>query len=191
MRTPSSALPIYAVLWNGLLFASRALRVEFADAAALGAGRRIDRGVDEGRPAGIHRAVHGLTQLVRRRHVDADAAEGFHHLLVARVLDEDGCRDVRTAGGVDVGSAIDAVVVEDDDADRQVVAANRFHFHAGETEGAVAFDREHGFAGFDGGRDGETHPDAHDAPGADVQALARLIHVDDAARAIEGVGAFV
>ena len=78
-----------------------------------------------------------------------------------------------------------------DDADRQLVPADRLHFHAGETEGAVAFDREHGLAGLHRGRDGIAHADAHDAPGADVQALARLIHVDDAAREIERVGTFV
>src|SRR5438128_2489022 len=48
-----------------------------------------------------------------------------------------------------------------------------------------------GFAGLDRGRDGKAHADAHDAPGADVQALARLVHVDDAAGEIERVGAFV
>src|SRR5205814_1247022 len=79
----------------------------------------------------------------------------------------------------------------DDDANRQLIPANRFHFHAAETKGAVAFDREHGLAGFDGGCDGEAHPDAHDAPGADVQASARFVDVDNAAREIERVGAFV
>src|SRR5438874_13125057 len=53
---------------------------------------------------------------------------------------------------------------------------------AAETKGAVAFYREHGFAGLHGGCDGKAQADAHDAPGADVQAFARLIHVDDAAR---------
>ncbi len=55
----------------------------------------------------------------------------------------------------------------------------------------VAFDREHRLAGLDRGRDGIAHADAHDAPGADIDALARLIHVDDAAREVERVGAFV
>jgi hypothetical protein len=114
-----------------------------------------------------------------------------HQFLVARVLDEDGGRNIRTAGRIDVGAAIDAVVVEDDDTDRQLVAADRLHFHAGEAEGAVAFDREHGLAGLDRGPDRIAHADTHDAPGADVQALARLVHVDDAAREIERVGAFV
>ena len=122
--------------------------------------------------------------------IDADAAERLHHLVVARALDEHGRRRVR-ADVVDVGAAIDAVVVEDDDADRQVVPADRLDLHAGEAEGGVAFDREHRLAGLDRGGDGIAHADAHDAPGADVEALARLIHVDDAAREIERVGAFV
>jgi hypothetical protein len=41
------------------------------------------------------------------------------------------------------------------------------------------------------GGDRIAHADTHDAPGADVDALARLIHVDDAAREIERVGALV
>src|SRR6267142_5622951 len=171
--------------------AKHALWVEVADAAALRAGCRVDHRVDEGRLAGVHGLVHGAFELVRRRRVYTDAAEGLHHLVVARVLDEHGRRNIRTAGRIDVGPAIDAVVVEDDDADRQVVAADGLDLHAGEPEGAVAFDREHGLAGLDRSSDRKAHADAHDAPGADVQALARLVHVDDAAREIERVGAFV
>src|SRR5262249_5212215 len=155
------------------------------------AGRRVDHRVDEGRLAGVHRLVHGPPQLVRRRHVNADAPESFRNLVVARVLDEDGRGRVGAAGGIGVGAAIDAVVVEADDTDWQLVPAHRLDFHAGEPKGAVALDREHGFAGLYRGADGKAHADAHDAPGADVQAFARLIHVDDAAREIERVGAFV
>src|SRR5437899_2716106 len=72
-----------------LFFSDHALRVEVADAAALGAGRRVDHRVDEGRLAGIHGLVHGAPQLVRRRRIDADAAECLRNLVVARVLDED------------------------------------------------------------------------------------------------------
>src|SRR5207253_3825759 len=174
-----------------LFLTNLALRVEIADAAAFAAGRRVDYRVDECRLAGVHGLVHGALEFVRRRRIDANAAECLHHLVIARAFDEYGWRNVRTARRIDVGSAIDAVVVEDDDADRQVVPADRLHFHAGKAEGAVAFDREYRFAGLDRGRDGEAHADAHDPPGADVQALARLVHVDDAAREIERVGAFV
>src|ERR1700736_370373 len=171
--------------------AKHALRVEVADAAALGAGRRVDHRVDQCRLAGVHGLVHGALKLVRCRRVDANAAEGLHHLVVTRVLDEDGRRNVRTARRIDVGSAIDAVIIEDDDADRQVVPADRLDLHARETKGAIAFHREHVLAGLDGSCDRKAHADAHDAPGADVQAFARLVHVDDAAREIARVGAFV
>src|ERR1019366_9560926 len=134
-----------------------------------------DHRVNEGRLAGVHGRVDGALQLVWRRHTDADAAECFHHLVVARVFDEDHWRKVRTTCRIDVGSAIDAVIVEDDDADRQVVPADRFHFHAGKAKGAVALNGEHGFAGLDRRRDGKAHADAHHTPGADVEALARLI----------------
>src|SRR5260221_14319696 len=180
-----------AIAISSLFFANHALRVEVADATTLAAGRGVDHRVDEGRLAGVHRLVHGALELVGRRRMDADASKCLHHLVVARAFDEDGCRNVRTPRGVDVGSAVDAVVVEDDDADRKAVPADRFHFHSGETKGAVAFNREHGFAGLYCSRDGKAHADAHDAPGADVQAFARLIHVDDAAREIERIGALV
>src|SRR6478735_5858087 len=42
-----------------------------------------------------------------------------------------------------------------------------------------------------GGRDREAHADAHDAPRADVQALARLVHVHDAAGEVQRVRALV
>src|SRR5262249_57801399 len=98
-------------------------------------------------------------------------------------LDEHGGRRV-IARLVDVGAAIDAIVVEDDDAKRQFEAADRLDLHAGEAERAIALDREHRLAGLDRGADGVAHADAHDAPGADVDALARLVHVDDAAREV-------
>src|SRR6185295_10732967 len=115
----------------------------------------------------------------------------FHHLVVARILDEHGRCRIGGPGRVDVGAAVDPIVVEDDDADRQVVAADRLHLHARETEGAVALDGEHGFSGFDRRGNGEAHANAHHAPGADIEPLARLIHVNDAARQIERIGTFV
>src|SRR5580693_4897967 len=204
MRTPFSALVMVSLLRNIKTWSScarrrgtrsfllqRALRVEVADAAAFGAGRRVDRRVDQGRLSGIHRRVDRAFQLIGRGDMDADAAERFHHLVVARIPDEDRRRHVRAARGVDVGAAIDAVIVEDDDADRQMVAADGLDFHARKTESAVAFDREHRLAGLDRRGDGIAHADAHDAPGADVEPLARLVHVDHAAGEIERIGAFI
>src|SRR5437660_4072535 len=136
-----------------LLFAKYALRIEVADPTALRAGRRVNYRVDQGWFSGVHRLVDGALQLVGGRRIDANAAESFHHLVVARVLDEDRWRDIRSAGRIDVRATINAVVVEDHHTDRQVVAADRLDLHSGEAEGAVAFDREHGLAGFDRCRD--------------------------------------
>src|SRR6266849_6195809 len=47
------------------LLLQNALRIEVADAAAFGAGRRIDHCIDERRLAGIHRGVDGALQFVR------------------------------------------------------------------------------------------------------------------------------
>src|SRR5260221_14269089 len=115
MRTPSSALLIFVselcrfvsrrsahhiVLRRapdkGLFLAKHALRIEVADAAALAARSRVDHRVDEGWLARVHGRVDGTLQLVGRRRLDADAAECFHHLVVARAFDEDGRRNRRT-----------------------------------------------------------------------------------------------
>ena len=44
--------------------------------------------------------------------MDSDAAERLHHLVVAGVLDEYGCRGIGSAGGIDVGAAINSTVIE-------------------------------------------------------------------------------
>src|SRR5215472_4718828 len=162
----------------------RALRIEIADTAALAAGCRVDHCIDESRLAGIHRRVDRALHLIRGRRIDADAAESLHQLVVARPLDENGRRRVR-AGVVDVGAPIDAVIVEDNDANRQLVSADRLDLHAGETERAVALDRQYRLAGLDSRGDRIAHTDTHDAPGTDVQTLARLVHIDDAACEVE------
>src|SRR5208283_2561714 len=147
MRTPVSALVMMFCLlkkyfacvvppareWRvgGLLLLQHALRIEIADAAALASGGRIDRGIDQGWLAGIHCRIHRALELVGGRRVDADAAERLHHLVVARAFDEHGGRGIG-ACRIDVGAAIDAVIVEDDDADRQIVAADGLDLHAGE-----------------------------------------------------------
>ena len=153
MRTPSSALPISAL--RPCL--SESIHGYFLRTALCGlslpmlplsvpAAGSMTALMSVGLPESIA-ASTARFQLVGRRRIHADAAEGLHHLVVARAFDEDGGRRIEPPA-IDVGSAIDAVVVEDDDADRQVVAANRLDFHAGEAEGAVAFDREHRLAGF-------------------------------------------
>src|SRR5215472_2657863 len=71
----------------------------------------------------------------------ADAAAALDHFVVASAFDEDGGGRIGAAAAVRIGAAIDAVIVEDDGADRQLVAADGFDLHAGEAEGAVAFDR--------------------------------------------------
>src|SRR5215469_795059 len=176
---------------DALFLAQHALRVEIADTTALAAGSRVDDRIDERRLAGIHCRVDGAFELIRGGGIGADPAERLDHLVVARAFDEYRGRRVGAAAAIDVGAAIDAVIVEDYDADRQPVAADRFDLHAGEAEGAVAFDRQHRLAGLDRGADGITHADAHDAPSPDVEPLARLVHVDDPAGEIEGVGAFI
>src|SRR5713101_7108880 len=77
-----------------LFLAKHALRVEVADAAAFGAGRRVKHRIDEGRLARVHRRVHGALQFIRGCRIDADAAKSLHHLVVARAFDEHGRRRV-------------------------------------------------------------------------------------------------
>src|SRR3569832_2614975 len=128
------------VNWSGILLES-ALRIEVADASALGAGGGIDHCVDQCRLAGIHRRVDGALQLIRARRIHAYAAEGLHHLVVAGACDENRRRGIGAAALVDVGAAINAIIVEDDDADRQVVTADGLDLQAGKADGAVAFNR--------------------------------------------------
>src|SRR5512135_654191 len=168
MRTPFNASIL--ISRNSLLLGAR---IKVRDASALGARSFIDHGVDERRPARAHCFFHRLAQLGRRRSVHAHAAKGFHQLLVARVLDEYQRRGIAAAHRILFVAAVYAVVVQDHDAHRQVIATDSLHFHAGEAEGAVALDRDHRLAADRRGRDGEAHADAHHAPRADVQALAR------------------
>src|SRR5215470_387639 len=135
MRTPSNALPItfpYAIsslpvrrsdaMQSSRLFLRR--RIEAGDAAALGAAAFVDDRVDQCRPPRADRFLHRPAELVGRRHVHADAAEGFHQFLVARVLDEDERRRIGPPRRVRFVAAVDAVVVHDHDAHGQVVATD-------------------------------------------------------------------
>ncbi|SPC14616.1 hypothetical protein CT19431_MP100198 [Cupriavidus taiwanensis] len=167
------------------------MRIQVGQPAAFGAGRRIDDGVDQRRLARAQRFVHRGLEFRRRGHVGTDAAEGFHHLVVARARHEGRDRRVLAAGRVHVDALVDAVVVEDDDADRQVVAADGLDFHAREAEGTVTAQRQHRLAGLDRRGHRIPHAYAHHAPGTHVQALARLIHVDHGTGVVQRVGAFV
>src|SRR5579871_507670 len=146
MRTPVNALVMIFFLLElaaGLPFPPRgdgaeksllfllqdALWIEVADAAALRTRRRIDHRIDQRGFAGIQGRVDRALEFIRACRIDPDAAERLHHPVVARALDEDGGCGVGSAG-IDVGAAIDAVIVEDDDADRQLVTADRLDLHA-------------------------------------------------------------
>src|SRR2546427_2885256 len=180
IRTPLSASI------SGLLFLFRGARVQARDAAAFGARGLVDDGIDQ---RGLLRAdgfFHCLAQLGRGRGVHAHAAEGLDQLVIARALHEYRGRRI-AAVGIDVGAAVDAVVVHHHHAHRQVVPAEGLDFHAGEAEGAVALDRDHRLLADYGGGHAVAHAHAHDAPGAHVDALPRLVHVDYAAREVEGL----
>src|SRR5271167_2608342 len=145
MRTPSSAL---VILCSSLL-RQGAFWVEIADIAALAARRRVDHGVDKRRLSGVHGRVDGAFQFVRRGCIDANPAEPLDHLVVAGAGHKHGWGRIGAAARIDAISAIDAVIVEHDNADRQVVAADRLHLHAGEAKRAVALDGEHRLSGLD------------------------------------------
>src|ERR1700677_3280488 len=181
IRTPSSAL----VMLCSSLLGQGALGIEIADIAALAARRRVDHRVDERWFSGVHGRVDGALQVVRRGDIDANSAKPLDHPVVAGSRNEHGRRRIGTAAQVHAIAAIDAVVVEHDDADRQVVAADSLHLHTGEAERAVALDGEHRFSGLHSRGDRIAHADAHYAPGADIQALPWLIHVDHAAGLVQ------
>ena len=121
----------------------------------------------------------------------AHAAEGLDQFVIARAFDKHRRRYIGATSRVDIRPTIDTVVVEDDHAHWQIVAADSFDFHTGETKSRVTFNSNHGFAGFHGGGDGKTHTDTHDAPSAHVQSLARLVHVDNTACEIQRIRTFI
>src|SRR6266480_1882566 len=149
MRIPLSA----SILISKNLFLLSAGRIQARDTTAFGPGGFIDHGIDERGLARADGFLHCLAQLGRRRGVHAHAAEGLDQLVIACALDEHGGCHIRAAGWIDVGAAVDAVVVEDDHAHRQVVAADGLDFHPGEAESAVALDRDHRQAADHGGGD--------------------------------------
>ncbi|SPC23583.1 hypothetical protein CO2235_MP70243 [Cupriavidus oxalaticus] len=167
------------------------MRIQIGQATAFGAGSRVDDGVDQRGLARAQRFVYRGFEFRRRGDIGTDTTERFHHLVVARARDERRDRRIPAAGRIHVDPLVDAVVVENDDADRQVVAADRLDFHAREAERTVTAQRQHRLAGLDRGGDRVAHAHAHHAPGAYVQALARLVHVDHGTGVVQRVGAFV
>src|SRR5258708_18435247 len=143
-----------------LLFHRCTLWIQIGQAAALRARCFVDDGIDECRLARRDGFLQRLRQLFRPRVVVADSAECFDHLVVARALDEHRRGNVLAAGRVHVGAAIHAVVVEDNRANRQVIAADGFQFHAAEAERAIAFDRRNRLAARHPRPDGKPHANA-------------------------------
>src|SRR5438105_9751304 len=143
-----------------------------AELLRLPGGALRDHDVDEGGAAVVHRLVEGALQVLRVLDKEALAAEGFHHPVVAGAVDQRVglhvehrvVRDLRHAGA-------DAAVVQNDDLDRQVVAAQRLHLHAGEADRRISRQvddrtvRVH-----DGGGDRLAEAEAHRAVGAGVEA---------------------
>src|ERR1700680_3944211 len=137
--------------------------IETGDAASFGARLFVDDRVDQRRLARADRFFHRVAKLGRRRGQHTHATEGLHQFFVARALDEHQGGWIGSSGRIHFVAAVDAVVVQDHDADRQVVAADRLDFHAGETEGAVALDRDHLLAADHGRRDRKAPTEAHEA----------------------------
>src|SRR6516162_4076375 len=106
------------------------------------------------------------------------AAERFDQFLVPCLFHQDGWRRVG-AGAINLVAAINAPIIEYRDYDWQSITADRLEFHPGEAECAVPLDRDHWCAADDRSAHRVTHPDAHDAPCAAVEALARCPHVEN------------
>src|SRR3989442_16039251 len=78
-------------------------------------------------------------------------------------------------------------MVEGDGRDRQLIAGDGPDLNAAKAEGAVPFDGHDRLAADDGRADGVAHADAHNAPGAAIEAFARHAHVDDVAGDVQRV----
>src|ERR1700722_3485202 len=80
VSAPASGRKIKGGQCGRLFLLQLALRAEVAGGAPLAAGGAIEHRVDQRRPAGVHRLVDGALEVVRCGRIDADAAEGLHHL---------------------------------------------------------------------------------------------------------------
>src|ERR1700733_1880416 len=158
---------------------------------ALGPGSRINDAVDNCRLSRCESIGESLGKALRIGYVMACAAESLDEFVIARGLHEDHRCRIYSSATVHVIAAVDTAVVEDDDDNRKRIAANGLDLHAAETECAIALDGNDRFAARHGRADGIAHTDTHHAPGSTVEALARLVHVDNVAANIERVGAFI
>src|SRR6516164_1522587 len=155
---------------------------------ALGAGCRVDHAVDQRRALGCERSLQCLGQARLVLRVVSNAAERLDHFVVAGVRLQAGRGWWKQTRLV---AAINPAVIEDHNDDRKSVAADSLDLHTAEAEGAVTLDSYDGLAAYGSGGNGIAHADAHHAPGTDIEAPARLPHVNNVAREVECVGPFV
>src|SRR3989442_7787106 len=114
---------------------SRSVSRSAMPAELLRLARRLlrDHDVDERRALEGRRLLQRVLQILWILDEPALAAERLHHLVVARAVDQRvGLEVLERVVRVLRVSGADAAVVEDDDLDRQVVAAGRLHLHARE-----------------------------------------------------------
>ena len=123
--------------------------------------------------------------------VQSHTAKGLHHEVIACAFDKDRGRNIGASALIDIHAAINAVIIEDHHANRQVVATNGLDLHATEAKGTVALNGEHGFLGGDGRGNGKAHTDSHDAPRSHIQAFSGLIHVDNTSGKVQCVGPLI
>jgi hypothetical protein len=110
-----------------------------AELLGLPGGALRDHDVDEGGTAVVHRLIEGAANILRVLDKEALAAEGFHHPVIARAVDQRVGLHVEHRVFRDLGRAgADAAIVEDDNFDREVVADQGLHLHAGEADRRVA-----------------------------------------------------
>jgi hypothetical protein len=143
-----------------------------AELLRLPRGALADHDVDQRRPSEVHRFVEGAANVLRVLDEEALAAEGFHHPVLEGAVNEGVRLQVEYRVFRDLGHAgADAAIVQHHDLDREVVANERFHLHAGEADRRVSGEVDDRPVGLgDGGGDGLAEPDPHRAVGAGVEA---------------------
>src|SRR5258708_1636850 len=113
--------------------------VEALYVPALRAGPRVDGTVDQCGPPGSEGRFQSLREAGGIFDVVADSPERFDQLVVPSVLNEASRRRGNGSRSVPV---VNAIVVEDQDHDRQAVAADRLDLHSAESKRDIAFDRD-------------------------------------------------